>query len=136
VKWLAILWRSVYELLASPAHWPERRMRPRIIPYRFEHVDEFPCSLKSHQLYVAGENGYVWAAAMLCPCGCRDVIELNLLKKVRPCWSVHEHRDGSVCLIPSVRRREGCRSHFFLRRGQIDWCDDATDQSMDKLGAK
>ena len=30
--------------------------------------------------------------------------------------------DGSVSLMPSVWRQKGCRSHFFLRHGRIDWC--------------
>ncbi len=135
MKWLALLWRSVYDVVALPARWLENRKKPRIIFYRFEHVDEFPDSLNPHKLYLAGENGYFWAAAMLCPCGCGDVIELNLLKKARPCWSVNEHPDGLVSLMPSVWRREGCHSHFFLRRGQIEWCRDYATQSMDHFAS-
>jgi hypothetical protein len=59
---------------------------------------------------------------MICPCGCKEVINLNLLKTVRPRWSVKEHPDRTVTLTPSVWRQKGCRSHFFLRRGRIEWC--------------
>ncbi|WP_436231260.1 DUF6527 family protein [Caballeronia sp. LjRoot29] len=59
---------------------------------------------------------------MICPCGCGEVIELNLLKQARPCWSAEEHPDGTISLVPSVWRQRGCRSHFFLRRGGIEWC--------------
>ncbi|MGE3343138.1 MAG: DUF6527 family protein [Vicinamibacterales bacterium] len=37
----------------------------------------------------------MWAAALLCPCGCGDVIELNLVEQASPCWRVRQHRDRS-----------------------------------------
>jgi hypothetical protein len=59
---------------------------------------------------------------LICPCGCGEVIELNLLEQARPRWSVQEHPDRTITLAPSVWRQKGCRSHFHLRRGRIDWC--------------
>lgn len=100
------------------AHWPLGT--PRL--FRSVRVDEFPETLDPLKLYLAGEGEHLWAAAMICPCGCKEVIELNLLTKVRPCWSVQEHANGLVSLAPSVWRQKGCRSHFFLRHGRIDWC--------------
>jgi hypothetical protein len=85
-------------------------------------VDEFPDKLKRAKVYLAGEGKNLWAAAMICPCGCGEVIELNLLKQARPCWSAQEHSDGTITLAPSVWRQKGCRSHFLLRQGRIDWC--------------
>jgi hypothetical protein len=86
-------------------------------------VQEFPDKLDRAMVYLAGEGYNLWAAAMICPCGCGDVIELNLLKRARPCWGVQEHSDGTITLAPSVWRQKGCRSHFILRRGRIDWCN-------------
>jgi len=122
VNWLDSLWRSGRSIVSLPIRWWSKKERNKPKPYRYVHVDEFPDSFEPSKLYLAGENGYLWAAAMLCPCGCGDLIELNLLKKVRPNWSVQEHPDGFPTLMPSVWRSEGCRSHFYLRRGHIDWC--------------
>ena len=122
MKWVASLWRKTRKIASLPAKWIEQRKRPKVQLYHYKHVEEFPHSLETHKLYIAGENGFFWAASMLCPCGCGAVIELNLLKKARPCWTPHEHPDGLVSLVPSVWRRQGCRSHFYLRRGRIDWC--------------
>ncbi len=122
MNWAASLWRKGREIVSLPARWWSQRRRRKGKPYRYVHVEEFPDRLESSKLYLAGDNGYFWAAAMLCPCGCGDVIELNLLKKARPCWSVTEHPDGSASLMPSIWRRQGCRSHFYLRHGRIDWC--------------
>lgn len=122
MTWVDSLWRKGREIVFIPARWWNQRQLRKGKPYRYVHVDEFPDSLEANKLYIAGENGYFWAAAVLCPCGCGDVIELNLLKKARPCWTVQEHSNGLVSLRPSVWRRQGCRSHFYLRNGKIEWC--------------
>jgi hypothetical protein len=100
------------------ALWPSRKSKP----HRYVRVEEFPDKIEPAKVYLAGEGDNLWAAAMICPCGCGEVIELNLLKQVRPCWSTQEHTDGTVSLAPSVWRQKGCRSHFFVRHGRIDWC--------------
>lgn len=98
--------------------WPWRKLRL----YHFIRVEEFPDNLEKTKVYLAGEGENLWAAAMVCPCGCGDLIELNLLKQARPCWNVRLHSEGTVSLTPSVWRQKGCRSHFWLRSGRIDWC--------------
>lgn len=100
------------------ALWPARK--PTL--FRGIRVEEFPDKLDKTKLYLAGEGVHLWAAAMMCPCGCGDVIELNLLKQARPCWNVQDHPDGTITLAPSVWRQKGCRSHFLLRHGKVDWC--------------
>ena len=98
--------------------WPWAKL-PR---FAAEHVEDFPDRLHPLRVYLAGEGANIWGAALLCPCGCGDTIQLNLLMQMRPCWTVSEHADGSVSLAPSVWRTEGCRSHFIVRHGRIDWC--------------
>ena len=130
MRWLVALWLWVWGivsflprwLLARWLAWKPQFFRRKPKLYRVARVDEFPDSLESHKVYLSGEGEHLWAAAMICPCGCCEVIELNLLKKVRPCWSVVEPPDGSISLMPSVWRQKGCKSHFFVRNGRIDWC--------------
>lgn len=98
--------------------WFVRRERP----YRTDRVDEFPEQLEEHVVYLVGEGRHLWSAAMLCPCGCGEVIQLNLLQGTRPRWSVIEHDDGCLTLHPSVWRRAGCKSHYFFRNGMVAWC--------------
>jgi len=99
------------------ALWPFRKRKV----FRSDRVEEFPDKLDAWKVYLAGEGDNLWAAAMICPCGCGDVIELNLLPQARPRWTAQEHLDGTVSLEPSVWRRKGCRSHFVVRHGRIDW---------------
>lgn len=97
-------------------------LRKRLTRYSTVGVDEFPDELRPRVLYIAGEGENVWAASLICPCGCNQVIELNLLPQVRPRWRVVQHADGTATLDPSVWRKGGCRSHFFLTDGLIHWC--------------
>jgi hypothetical protein len=84
-------------------------------------VDEIPDDPDRLVLYGLGSSA-PWAAAFLCPCGCRTLIQLSLLRDERPHWQLLLSPDGRPSLTPSVWRTEGCRSHFWLRRGDIVWC--------------
>jgi len=84
-------------------------------------VEELPDSLDAKSVYLVGEGGYLWFAAMSCPCGCGSVLHMNLLAESRPRWKVTEHATGTVSLAPSVWRTRGCRSHFLaLQEGSCD----------------
>ncbi|TLD71359.1 hypothetical protein FEM03_07460 [Phragmitibacter flavus] len=85
-------------------------------------IDE-PQSLKTDILYLIGEAADEWAAAFICPCGCGELIMLNLLRQSgRPIWTVSAGKDGIATLHPSVWRNVGCKSHFIMRDGVIIWC--------------
>ena len=85
-------------------------------------VDDIPENYKKGVIYIIGEEA-PWYAALMCPCGCDDVIRLCLQDEVSPSWKLIYHsNDGTVSLSPSVWRTKGCKSHFFLKRGYIDWC--------------
>jgi hypothetical protein len=89
--------------------------------WRAEGRAEEPDALLPRVVYLIGEQE-VWAAVFLCPCGCRKPVWLNLLKGHRPRWSVSVTAKGVPTVSPSINRRVGCRSHFFLRAGKIVWC--------------
>ena len=110
-----------------------RRKVPAVAdaPFQIVHVVEDPDIVAPKRLYAVGENGYLWHAIMLCPCGCEKKISLNLVTDDSPCWTLTDSA-GVPTLYPSVRRQVGCHSHFFLRDGRIEWCEArefASDQS-------
>jgi hypothetical protein len=84
-------------------------------------IDTLPTELAPGRLYVLGEGTHVRALAMRCPCGCGESIHMNLLHGTGPCWQVTRHSDGAVSLHPAIRRSNGCRSHFFVRRSLVHW---------------
>ncbi|MCF8567897.1 hypothetical protein LLE49_24550 [Alicyclobacillus tolerans] len=85
-------------------------------------MEELPERLDKHLIYILGEGEYTWSAEMLCPCGCGEVLHMSLHPDGRPRWELTRHPDGTVSLSPSVWRKVGCRSHFFLERGRVRWC--------------
>lgn len=114
-QWLKELFRSARE----------RVFRWLVPPYRTAIVQEYlPKSLNGKTLYIVEDDGFEEQAAMLCPCGCGRVLHMNLLRDERPCWLVTKHRDGTVTLHPSVWRQKDCGSHFWFRRGRVQWCPD------------
>jgi hypothetical protein len=84
--------------------------------------DDVPDKPAEKRLYVVGEKSVYWQAAMKCPCGCGDLIQLPLTQDARPRWRAQVDKVTSPSLSPSVNRTTGCRSHFFLREGRIVWC--------------
>ena len=84
-------------------------------------VDELPDRLEGGTLYILGEGHHRWSVALQCPCRCRAIIQLNLLAEAEPRWNLALHRDETVTLYPSIWRQKGCRSHFFIRRGKVEW---------------
>lgn len=121
MRWFDALAQGFRTKLDRLRGWRRPSRRKRRPSIRYERVEEFPDRLKASTFYVAGEERYPWAAAMLCPCGCGDVIELNLLEQASPYWSIRQNSDGTITLIPSVWRTKGCRSHFLIRDSCIDW---------------
>ena len=90
--------------------------------YRVERADEVPDVPEVGVMYVVGEGVHEWYAVLGCPCGCGEALVMSLLPDARPRWRVSVDDAGAPSLSPSVNRLVGCRSHFFLRSGRIDWC--------------
>ena len=110
MSWVARLWS-----------WVKRLFRRGPAPLTTLRVEEPPEILRPRTVYLLGEGEHIWSVAMLCPCGCGEQIQLSTVDG-RPRWSVEIECDGSVTLRPSVWRRVGCKSHFFLSSGLVQWC--------------
>ena len=89
--------------------------------YTYTVVDNLPSELTQNSVYVAGAENNYWLAAMMCPCGCGATLHMNLLSSHRPCWRVNMHNDKTVSFQPSLWRKTGCKSHFFLKNGLVQW---------------
>jgi len=110
---LARIWNSLVGWLDRTGLWP--------VVYRGEHVDDLPDNLKRATVYIVGEDGYDWTAAMLCPGGCGKTLEMNLLPDAKPVWQVREQPNRIVTLHPSIWMKTGCACHFVLRNGRVRW---------------
>ena len=100
--------------------WLRNLLRSR---FRIVFVEEdAPEQPKPKILYLVMEAGDPWYAAMLCPCGCEETLFMNLIPDERPVWHLIVHEGNSATLCPSIQRKRGCHSHFWLRNGRIYWC--------------
>src|SRR5579883_1213407 len=91
-------------------------------PLEVKAVESAPKRLRSDTVYLITDDGDPWSVAMKCPCGCGEVLFLSLLEG-SPRWRIEQHRNGTVSVWPSIWRTSHCRSHFFLKKGLIAWCE-------------
>lgn len=83
-----------------------------------------------HEAVQAAKNGLVLAivesggrrkwAMLRCPCGCGEVLAMNLMSTHRPRWDVRVTASGDASLYPSVDSTK-CGAHFWLKQGRIVW---------------
>jgi hypothetical protein len=107
------------QLCAWICSWFSRRPRPLQTVY----LEELPEKSDPKAVYVLGEGQNRWFVSFLCPCGCGAMLQMSLLSEDKPHWRLIVHpEDGTISIHPSVWRHTGCHSHFFLRRGLIEWC--------------
>lgn len=91
-------------------------------PYSVQYVED-PVDLpKKKVLYIIGVPDEPWQVELACPCGCKDKIVLPVNNATEPRWKIRVVNEGTPTLSPSIWRSAGCKSHFFLRQGRIQWC--------------
>lgn len=88
--------------------------------FKFKFCKDDPEHVHDKVVYIVGEHPHLWKMCFKCPCGCNEIIDLNLLEQATPCWkfTIRWHK---ISIYPSVWRRVGCRSHFHIRRGNVEW---------------
>jgi hypothetical protein len=93
------------------------------IRYTGKFISDLPAEddIEEGVIFIVGENGYEWLAAFTCPCGCGDLIQLNLLKDVKPGWRISRRNPQKISISPSIDREVGCKSHFTVINGEIKW---------------
>ncbi|MCR8560879.1 hypothetical protein KXD93_24695 [Mucilaginibacter sp. BJC16-A38] len=80
-----------------------------------------PAKITVKWITFVGTKGLLKWALLKCPCGCGEVLNLSLMKNYEPNWVVKFDSKSRVTLSPSVWKNDGCRSHFFIRKGKVIW---------------
>jgi len=83
--------------------------------------DALPEKLPWRGLLLLRDGGEDWCVGLRCPCGCGQRIELPLIQEANPRWKLRIELDGTPTLVPSIWLQDGCRSHFFVRGGKVEW---------------
>jgi hypothetical protein len=92
------------------------------VTYKHKVVSELPDQLKHNTVYIEANQGFPWQAVMICPCGCKSTLHMNLIEEYKPHWKFYIDNKKRFSLSPSIHRTVGCKSHFFLKKGAIFWC--------------
>lgn len=79
-------------------------------------------AVKNDQIWIIRDRKLMKWGRLRCPCGCEEIILLSLSSSRSPRWQVSLDWLGRPSISPSVRRLDGCRSHFWIRSGKVDWC--------------
>jgi len=74
------------------------------------HGDTLPDKLPRRDILLLRDGGEDWYVGLRCPCGCGQRIEL-----------LRVETNGTPTLSPSVWLKDGCHSHFFVRKGKVLW---------------
>jgi hypothetical protein len=64
---------------------------------------------------------------MLCPCGCNEIIPINLDERAGPAWEFYDDQINGLSVFPSIWRDTGCKSHFIVWYGRI-WLFDGSGE--------
>ncbi len=89
--------------------------------YKYKFVEDVPNLPKKGVVYLVGTDAYYWQAVMVCPCGCKKLLQMNLMQEYDPYWKYNIEKRKRITLSPSVHRMVGCKSHFWIRKGKIIW---------------
>lgn len=84
-----------------------------------------PEEIKPGVLIVVGNSKFKKWACLKCPDGCGETILLSLSQSRRPRWTVVVDWLGRPTICPSIRQLDGCKSHFWLKQGTVEWCSDS-----------
>lgn len=76
--------------------------------------------LEEPDVVFVGEEGVKYA----CPCGCKREVFLRRRKGKKekyPSWDIDS---SSASISPSIRELMGCKSHYHIKKGKVEWCSD------------
>ncbi len=98
-------------------------LEKEIVKFDFTHcfVEDLPEKINDNIIYIVGENGFYWMLGFNCPCGCKDIIHLSLLQDTSPKWNFKLNKNDSLSISPSIWRKMGCKSHFFIKNSKVKW---------------
>lgn len=102
-----------------------KNTREKLMPRRRLRViagDSLPKRLPRRDLVLARDDGEDWCVGLRCPCGCGDNLELLVVAEAKPRWDIAIDKSGKPSLSPSIWRKTGCHSHFWLSNGRVRWC--------------
>lgn len=107
--------------------------KPRFLA-RYSETNPAKDRLSESDLVIVRSGDFLKWAVFRCPCGCGEKLSLSLASNRRPSWRVTMDWLSRPTVSPSVWQRGGCHSHFWLRRGNVEWCPGTGEPDTDGFG--
>lgn len=129
------MWSSFLSRFVTPgaSHARTTEQVPFIVKFAAE--PQPPSTIEAHTLYIVISGSYKKWVQFLCPCDCGQPLLLNLSTTRRPCWNVKTNWRGRPTVTPSVWREDGCKSHFFVTAGRVQWVPEVRPRTHQKKKA-
>lgn len=102
--------------------WDNILPRLGFVQFRVKCMQHKPLEeeIVAKHIYIIGGKSPKWAV-MKCPCNCGDTINICLMKSHHPCWKIRFDKWKRISFSPSIRKLDGCKSHFFINKSCINW---------------
>jgi Family of unknown function (DUF6527) len=104
--------------------WIGRVPKPDFITKRIV-THPTPDQIKPGLIVVVGDHQIQKWACFQCPGGCSEIIKLSLNRNLSPSWLIQTDRYNQPTISPSIRQINECQCHFWIRKGQVEWCGDS-----------
>jgi hypothetical protein len=110
------------KFINKTAKWIRKQYYSATSPkFRFEIAEDIPALIPEWKILIIADGIVPDSLAFKCPCGCDTTILLNLLADAKPRWKYCITKRGNISISPSIWRKVGCKSHFIIREGRINW---------------
>ncbi|MEY0015476.1 DUF6527 family protein [Providencia rettgeri] len=83
--------------------------------------DSLPEKMPLRSIILVKDGNEDWCVGLKCPCGCDRTIELLIIDEARPRWDYCLDNNKLLSLHPSIWLKDGCKSHFWIKKGRIFW---------------
>ena len=99
------------------------KLEPWLTPRRLKIIngDSVPTKMPLRSIILARDGDEDWCIGFRCPCGCCRTIELLVIDEASPRWDYSLDNNKLLTLHPSVWLKDGCKSHFWLKKGRVFW---------------
>lgn len=115
-QWLIGAWHSLWNIKPQTVDIKDNTRR-----FIIENVEDVPTSISDNTIFIIQDGNEPELLAFKCPCGCNENILLNLLKDAKPQWRFRINKNDMIDINPSIWRKIGCKSHFFVKNGMVEW---------------
>ncbi len=115
-KWITSFWKRFRKHESLTISNKAENLR-----FRIEYVEDLPNLISNNSIFIVQDGNEPDLLVFKCPCGCDANIMLNLLKDASPRWNYEIFEEKYINISPSIWKKSGCKSHFFVVRSNIKW---------------